>query len=317
MRCRRLSAAALAGTLLIIAAPGTSTAAGPDCQVIDPETGRCLVVVAPEPPRDDDGTDGRPIDTGSGSACFVKPELSEPFGRPGGPVPCTDGDGAWSNSLQCYVALLDPQPLAGDPYWRGHEPGDGAVYRCWQPWAAFQMYVWRPTPPDVAAAGPSPREVAELAVDQMDLHAITIGITPEPGPGSIGLVGMPVWMWAADPGPSTVGPITATASSGGVTVTATATLHQITWDMGDGTTVVCTGPGTPYTPSRGTAQSPDCGHTYTTTSDSRPGDVFTVSATSDWVVSWAGAGQTGTIRLDGLTQSAQIAVGEAQVLVTS
>ena len=33
------------------------------------------------------------------------------------------------------------------------------------------------------------------------------------------------------------------------------------------------------------------------------------------VVTWSGAGQTGTIRLDGLSRSVKISVGEAQVLV--
>ena len=54
------------------------------------------------------------------------------------------------------------------------------------------------------------------------LSAINIGIAPEPGPDSIGLVGMPVWMWAKDPNDHTVGPITASASAGGITITATA-----------------------------------------------------------------------------------------------
>ena len=40
-----------------------------------------------------------------------------------------------------------------------------------------------------------------------------------------------------------------------------------------------------------------------------------MTATSDWVITWEGAGQTGTIRLNGLTRSVAIAVGEAQVLV--
>ncbi|WP_407343387.1 hypothetical protein [Pengzhenrongella phosphoraccumulans] len=156
-----------------------------------------------------------------------------------------------------------------------------------------------------------------MAVDSMDLHSITVGIVPPPGPGSVGIVGMPVWMWAADPVPSTVGPVTASASAGGITITATASLNAITWDMGDGSTVVCRSAGTPYNASYGHAESPDCGHIYTTSSSGRPGDRFTVTATSDWVIAWVGAGQTGTIRMNGLTQSVKISIGEVQVLVTS
>ena len=37
---------------------------------------------------------------------------------------------------------------------------------------------------------------------------------------------------------------------------------HITWDMGDGTEVVCNTAGTPYKPEFGRKDSPDCGHTY-------------------------------------------------------
>ena len=60
---------------------------------------------------------------------------------------------------------------------------------------------------------------------------------------------------------------------------------------------------------------PDCGHVYDKSSSTKAGGKYTVSATSDWVVTWEGAGQTGTIRLNGLTRTVAIAVGEAQVLV--
>jgi hypothetical protein len=181
----------------------------------------------------------------------------------------------------------------------------------------IDIYVWLQNPPAPAAAGPTPRQVAEMAIDQMNLQAIEIGIVPEPRPGYVGIVGQPVWMWATNPGPSTVGPITASASSGGITVTATARIHRIIWTMGDGASVVCSGPGTPFTDANAGTASPDCGHVYTTSSAGKPGDKFTVTATSDWVIDWAGAGQTGTIRMGELERSVQIAVGEAQVLVTS
>ena len=37
---------------------------------------------------------------------------------------------------------------------------------------------------------------------------------------------------------------------------------DVTWDMGDGTEVVCNTAGTPYKPAFGRKDSPDCGHTY-------------------------------------------------------
>lgn len=140
----------------------------------------------------------------------------------------------------------------------------------------------------------------------MRLSAITMGVVPEPGVGSVGLVGMPNWMWVANPTQDTWGPITRTASAAGWTVTATARVAQVSWDMGDGRVVVC-GAGTPYRDSYGKRSSPTCGHTYT-----RQGS-YPVRATSQWVITWAGIGQTGTIPMD-LTQTTTVTIGEVQVL---
>jgi hypothetical protein len=312
----RVVALSLATAGLFLPAQGPSYA-DTVCQVTDPETGICLIYVeVPGTPGDpgDPGDDG-PKDTGSGAACYwdgSKQGISNP---PPGPVPCELDGMYWSNGYNCYISLLDPQPPAGDPNWQGHEPGDGAVYNCYQPQTGILIWIWSQDPPPNSGAGPTPREVAQIAIEQMDLRAINIGITPEPGAGSIGIVGMPVWMWAANPNSHTVGPISASASAGGITVTATATLHKITWDMGDGTKVECRSAGTPYKPSYGKKDSPDCGHTYEKSSSTKTDGKYTVTATSDWVITWEGAGQTGTIRLNGLTRTTAIAVGEAQVLV--
>lgn len=140
----------------------------------------------------------------------------------------------------------------------------------------------------------------------MGLRAVTIGIVPESRPGSVGLVGMPNWMWVANPTSNSWGPITRSASAGGFTVTATARVSRVVWDMGDGQVVSCRA-GTPYEDSFGKRDSPDCGHTYT-----RQGE-YTVRATSHWVVEWSGIGQSGTIPVD-LTRTAPLTIGEVQVL---
>ena len=90
-------------------------------------------------------------------------------------------------------------------------------------------------------------------------------------------------------------------------MTATGRVDRVVWAMGDGSTGVCRKAGTPYADAFGKRSSPDCGHTYT-----RQG-TYTVRATSYWVVSWAGIGQSGTIPID-FTESTVITVGEAQVL---
>ncbi|WP_340537656.1 hypothetical protein [Nocardioides sp. GXZ039] len=287
------------------------------CGQVDPTSGKCLIwIEVPATPGNpgDDPDDG-PKDTGSGKSCWWDGRPQNIHNPPPGPVPCNSEYGYWSNTWNCYIQLLHPQPPAGDPSRQGHEPGDGAVYQCYQHYPDLLIWIWSADPPPDSGNGPTPREVAQIAIEQMDLRAIDIGITPRPGDGSVGIVGMPVWMWAANPDSHTVGPITASASAGGLTITATARLHKITWDMGDGTKVICTKPGKPYKAAYGDMKSPDCGHVYTTSSSSKPDHRFAVTATSDWVIDWEGAGQTGTIRLNGLVREAQIAIGEAQVLV--
>ncbi|WP_185996642.1 hypothetical protein [Nocardioides campestrisoli] len=290
--------------------------AEPVCTQTDPWSGGCTVWVEIPGKPGTPGTppDDGPKDTGSGESCYWDPVGHGGVGK-AGPIPCETENGYWSNELACYITRLDPQPPPGDSSWQGHEPGDGAVYTCYQPQTDIGIWVWFANPPPSSGTGPTPREVAEIAIDSMQLEAIRIGIVPEPGPDRVGLVGMPVWMWAETPDEKTYGPTTASASLGGITITATARTHRITWNMGDGTTVVCRSAGTPYEERFGRQPSPTCGHVYERTSADQPGQKYTVTATSDWVIDWSGAGQTGTIRLNGLSRSVAITVGEAQVLV--
>ncbi len=141
----------------------------------------------------------------------------------------------------------------------------------------------------------------------MNLRAVTIGIVPEDRPGRVGIIGMPTWMWAVTPSAATLGPVTRSASAGGFTVTATAKVIKVVWSMGDGESVTCIGPGTPYADSYGKSSSPTCGHTYT-----RAGK-YAVTARSFWTVTWAGVGQTGTIPLE-FSRTTSITMGEVQVL---
>ena len=87
--------------------------------------------------------------------------------------------------------------------------------------------------------------------------------------------------------------------------------------MGDGTTVTCRTPGTPYQDRFGFADSPDCGHRYTKTSARKPNNAYPITATSYWVVDWTGpGGSSGQITLD-LVSRTSIVVGELQALITS
>jgi hypothetical protein len=159
-----------------------------------------------------------------------------------------------------------------------------------------------------------PVVLAYRAIAAMDLDPVAIGIVPESGPNRVGLVGLPVWMWVDSPTGHTFGPITTSASEGPVSVSATASVSTIAWDMGDGTTVTCTGEGTPYAERYGKQDSPTCGHRYEKMSTEQPNGAYQVTATSHWVVEWTGGGQAGTIEFDLTTDPVPIRIGEAQVL---
>ena len=226
-------------------------------------------------------------------------------------IPCTSYAGVWDGD--CYVKASDPQPPKSDSIWRGND--DGLIVECtsylcivqpdqdYVPMCPVLVIQWAPELPGEA----DPAELAQQAVSQMHLQGIDIGIVPEEGPDRVGIVGMPQWMWVNEPTPRTFGPIEASATAGDFTVTATAQVDRIVWDMGDGTTVECVGPGTPYEDRFDIMDSPDCGHRYTEQGE------YEVTATSYWTVQWEGIGQTGTIPLE-RTSTANIVMGEAQVI---
>jgi hypothetical protein len=273
----------------------------PDGNSYNPRTGKCVITVSPTPHEATHlSTTSEPVNSKSPKRCVSSFSGKE--------VPCRDGSSWWSNARDCYVGLADPQPAKSDPQWEGHKTG--AIYECYSPaLVGSRMYTfWSATSPAGPAAPPDPRVLALRAIATMRLRAIGIGIVPEAHAGSVGIVGMPTWMWVADPGQHTWGPITRTASSAGYSVTATAKVRRVVWAMGDGNTVTCTERGAPYADSFGKRASPDCGHMYT-----RQG-TYTVRATSYWRVTWTGIGQNGTIPLD-FTRTAVITMGEAQVLI--
>ena len=304
---KRLLLVAALGMTALLSSGAQALATGPvtclPSQTPDPKTGVCVIVVGTPPGSADPGPGGPGGASSPGPA--GPPKCVKPDGVA---IPCRDGNSWWSNALSCYIALADPQPPQSDPIWAGHT--DGAIYTCYSPLivAGTPMYsLWSAAPPAGPAAAPDPRVLAQQAIALMRLRAINIGIVPEPRPGSVGIIGMPTWMWAQNPSQSTWGPVTKSASAGGYTVTATAKVARVLWAMGDGSTVACAGPGTAYQDSFGKKSSPSCGHTYT-----RQGD-YTVRATTYWTVQWAGVGQSGTIPLN-FTQTTNITMGEAQVL---
>ncbi len=260
-----------------------------------------VCTVAAEPPADapSGGSAGQTGASGVAKCSFQ-----------GAEVPCTSptSGGWWYSPKGCYVLAVSPPPSLDDLVWQGQTTG--GIFGCvagpaGQPWPG--SYFWLPAQPGGPGAPPDPARVARRAIDQMQLRRIAIGMVPESGPDRVGIVGIPAWMWVADRSDQTFGPITRTASSGPVSVTATARVARIVWDMGDGSKVTCTTAGTPFYAGAGGTKSPDCGYVY-----SKQGS-YTVTATSHWEVAWSGGGQSGTIPLT-MSSSNTVVIGELQAV---
>lgn len=309
----RLASAALGACLVLALAPAAvaSQAGGPDDGpsggVTCPPNSPVCVVTVKKPATPGNGS-GTARNVARKQACSIPDDLL----NAGQTVPCSDPDfGSWSNADGCYYTMASLQPPKSDPAWGGHTTG--AIYdsTCFGTTGTGGGPVWRATAP-AGGPGVTPEQLAQQAIKQLPIDGPDIGMAP--GPGKEGLVGLPVWMWT-DVTAATWGPATATAAVPGLSVTATAKASKIVWRMGDGDTVTCTGPGTPYSTSRGGASSPDCGHTYTAPSAGQTNDAYRVTATTTWDVTWVGGGATG--RLTTTRASVTTArIGEMQVLIT-
>ncbi|MEU9148080.1 ATP/GTP-binding protein [Streptomyces sp. NPDC048349] len=278
--------------------------------------GLVLLVMAMPPSASADGGTGA-----SGCASMrVCVEVDIPPKPGGGTGPGPSGHGNGKSDLviegaSCDIRRLEPQPPAGSSLWEGHEPGDGAIYinTCaGSPGTAnvdtVGVAFWSK---DVPTPAVDPAVLARRAVDSMLLEGPAVASPRAEGRYT---VGVPLWLWV-NQSPTTWGPNTASASAGGITVTATAKVSSVVWDMGDGVSVTCSGPGSPYTPARGMTPSPDCGHLYSATSAGQSGSTYKGSATSTWTVDWVvtGGGQTG--QLTEVRQSPfTVSVGEVQVV---
>jgi hypothetical protein len=120
----------------------------------------------------------------------------------------------------------------------------------------------------------------------------------ELNPAAFGVVNMATWL-AIDP--AVWHAYQASATADGVSATAVATPETVTWSMGDGGEVDCSGPGIIYNPALADdAQSTSCSYTYEQSSEGQPSDdadpndgAFLVTATIHWKVTWTAIGAPG------------------------
>ena len=158
----------------------------------------------------------------------------------------------------------------------------------------------------------NPRELAEQALDRVPLPPPRVRMNPSAGTGAV--TNVETWLWID---PNQWQPVSASASAGGVTVTTTATPERVVFDMGNGDTVTCAGPGTPYDPARRAAeQTTRCAYTYRRSSAHQPDGRYLVSATVFYRVGWSASGIAagGALAPISQTESVPLRVAEIQAL---
>jgi len=176
---------------------------------------------------------------------------------------------------------------------------------------------------DQTAATPSPAAdpyaVALQAENSMELPRPDIHVNP----AQAAVVNLPTWLWVDA---SSWHAYSVSASIGSVSATAVAIPVSIRWSMGDGDSVTCSGPGTPFDPDMPAAtQVTACSYDYSVSSAGQPssdGDLndgsFVVSATITWSVSWSSEGvvASGTLPTLFTSTSTRLRVEQVESLVT-
>lgn len=174
--------------------------------------------------------------------------------------------------------------------------------------------VWVPINGAPPGAPANPLALAQQAEDSIRLPGPTI----HSNPANSSVVNVSTWLWVD---PSAWQPLAASATAGGITATAVAIPSSVSWSMGDGGTVVCDGPGTPYDTSKPAGeQHTDCSYTYRQSSVGQPspdgdpnGGAYPVTATITWGVAWSVTGAPGGGALPGLRTSSTVPLRVEQV----
>jgi hypothetical protein len=209
------------------------------------------------------------------------------------------GSGPESGTALPEVCLYKPAPqnLSEELGIGGPLPGEWLLYGC--PGFDFGLFnsngiIWMRA---VWVSYVLPKVVltnlAELAESSITLPSPVIRTDP----AGTSYVNLSTWFWVA---PSAWHPFTATARAGSVSATATATPIRVEFSTGDGGSVTCTGPGTPYRSDEPSSTQSTCSHDYKLPSigqeslDGNPNNAaYLLTATITWSVTWEAVGAPG------------------------
>ncbi|HAM02163.1 MAG TPA: hypothetical protein DCQ30_08035 [Acidimicrobiaceae bacterium] len=193
-------------------------------------------------------------------------------------------------------------------------PGPGVWYQpsCSTTYSSTSL-VWVPTG-SAPQAAPSVPALLQQAIDHAALLDPTIVLNP-PGDQVVNLAS---WL-AISPGEWTA--VVASATAGGVTATVTASPEAVLWNLGDGDSVTCPGPGVLYDQNEpASAQSTYCSYVWRTSSAAAPGAVFPVTATIEYRVTTSVVGAPDATPSLGIhagpTRQIDVAVSEIEALGT-
>jgi hypothetical protein len=151
---------------------------------------------------------------------------------------------------------------------------------------------------------------ADLALAELDLPEPDVAAAPPLDADQ--LVGLDTWLWARS-----WTSMIAAAELGGVSATVNATPVRVSWSFGDGSNVVCEGPGLPWPPVAAPESTGQlCTYTPTHSSYSAPGGRMAWSATVTWDVRWsASTGAGGTLGALTTSTGGLLRVVEAQAVI--
>lgn len=234
---------------------------------------------------------------------------TRPRGR-GGPVPTCTGAGGSSGPMSWQA--VPPNLLFETEQERLAQEGGSYVTRfCGEGLADAAPGITRRYRPPGAVGAPvvDPIELATDALERTPLPELQIAMAPASDIPQLVNLATFLWLPAEQWQPETV-----SASAGGVTSTVTATPTRVVWDMGQGDSVVCEGPGVPYRPELPDDQQPsDCSYTYPRSSAGQPGQAYQVTATVEWETTWAVTGAPGGGSLGTATSSSTTSVQVAEL----
>jgi hypothetical protein len=168
-----------------------------------------------------------------------------------------------------------------------------------------------PPPPDPAVL--AQQAYAELTLPSPTVHRSPSERNSDPALGGLPftLVNLYTWVWTSD-----WQPVQRTVELAGVSVTLTATPTGLSFDPGNGdASVVCAGPGRPWTTADGNKPPVNGGCAYVYRRVSADGPV-TATTSVQWSVSWSSNTGVGGVFPTGVSQVEQsFLVEQIQVVV--